>query len=183
MKPTVAAETTVSPPASVDGHDIVRVTTLLPGVAPRLVWDRVTTPEGINAELAPFMTMTMPSSLHGLRIDDLPLHRPLGRAWVRLGGLLPVDYDDLQIADITPGERFLERSRTSTCRVWQHDRRVEEATGGTRLTDEVTFLMKSPLRPGRPILRRVVTALFRHRHARLRRQFAPAGTAAATSNP
>jgi hypothetical protein len=74
------------------------------------VWLRVVTPEGINDELRPWMRMTIPRSLRGKTIDDVePGHR-LGRSWLLLFGVFPFDYDDLGLAELGPGFRFLERS-------------------------------------------------------------------------
>jgi hypothetical protein len=75
-----------------------------------VVWERAVSPEGINHELAPLLRMTMPRGLRGATIDDVAVGEPLGRAWILLFGFLPVDYDDLALAEVEPGRRFLERS-------------------------------------------------------------------------
>jgi hypothetical protein len=130
------------------------------------VWERAVTPEGINHELAPILRMTMPSGLRDKTIDDVTVGEPLGRSWLLLFGFLPVDYDDLALDELQPGRRFLERSSMLSMRAWQHERIVEPlGEGSCRLTDRLTF---EPRIPGtRGIARRIVTVLFRRRHARM----------------
>ena len=94
------------------------------------IWERAITEEGINDELRPILRMTMPPGLRGKTVDDVEVGVPLGRSWILLGGLLPVDYDDLCLAELEPGRRFLERSAPLSFSVWQHERVVEPEDGG-----------------------------------------------------
>ncbi len=136
-----------------------------------VVWERAVTEEGINEELAPILRMTMPKGLAGKTVDTVEVGVPLGRSWILLGGLLPVDYDDLRLAELEPGRRFLERSRTLSFSVWQHERIVEpEGEGRCRVTDRLGFELKRGVAwiPGAARLAgAVVGFLFRHRHRRL----------------
>ena len=43
------------------------------------VWARVVTPEGINDELRPWMTMSMPRDAKDLTVDTVPVGIPVGR--------------------------------------------------------------------------------------------------------
>jgi hypothetical protein len=134
------------------------------------VWDRVVTPEGINDEFWPWLTMSMPKDADRLSIDTLEAGRPLGRAWLRLFGVLPVDYDDLTIAELEPGRRFLEQSRLFSAPQWQHERVVEPmAAESCTVTDRLTF---TPRRGFGLLGPRIVGLIFRYRHWRLRRFFA-----------
>ncbi len=137
------------------------------------VWERAVTEEGINDELAPILRMTMPKALAGKTVDTVEVGVPLGRSWILLGGVLPVDYDDLRLAELEPGRRFLERSRTLTFSVWQHERIVEpEGEGACRVTDRLGFELKRGVAwiPGAAaVAGAVVGFLFRHRHRRLAR--------------
>jgi ligand-binding SRPBCC domain-containing protein len=137
------------------------------------VWERAVSEEGINHELAPFLRMTMPRALRGKTIDDVEVGVTLGRSWILLGRILPVDYDDLCLAELEPGRRFLERSRTLTFAVWQHERTIEqEGEGSCRVTDQLGFELKRGIAwiPGADRLAdAVVGFLFRHRHRRLAR--------------
>jgi ligand-binding SRPBCC domain-containing protein len=137
------------------------------------VWERAVTEDGINEELAPILRMTMPPGLRGKTIDDVEVGVPLGRSWILLGRLLPVDYDDLCLAELEPGRRFLERSRTLSFAVWQHERTIEpEGEGRCRVTDRLGFELKRGVAwiPGAGRLAgAIVGFLFRHRHRRLAR--------------
>jgi hypothetical protein len=68
------------------------------------VWARVVTPEGINDELRPWMTMSMPRGAEDLTVDNVPIGTPISWAWVRLFGVLPVVYDRFCIAELEPGD-------------------------------------------------------------------------------
>ena len=50
---------------------VVQASTL--PAAAEAVWARAVTPEGINDELRPLLRMTMPSSLRGKTISEVPL--------------------------------------------------------------------------------------------------------------
>lgn len=135
----------------------------------RTVWDLVVTPEGINHELAPFLSMAMPPRHAGGAVDTVPVGVPLGRAWLRLGGLLPVDFDALRLVSVDPPHGFHERSWMLAARVWEHRRSLEDLGGGrTRVTDQVLMVPRIPLpAPARALVRRALDALFAHRHRRL----------------
>jgi hypothetical protein len=128
------------------------------------------TPEGINDELRPLLRMTMPPSLRGKAISEVPLGEPLGRSWILLFGLVPVDYDDLGLAERGPGFRFLERSKMLSMSSWEHERTVAPAEAGCEVTDRLTFRPRGPLAavPGFARLAHAIVArLFAHRHRRL----------------
>jgi hypothetical protein len=137
------------------------------------VWERALSEEGINYELAPILRMTMPRGLHGRTIDDVEVGVPLGRSWILLGRLVPVDYDDLCLVELEPGQRFLERSSTLSFAVWQHERIVEPVRETScRVTDRLGFELKRAVAwiPGAESLAAaIVGILFRHRHRRLAR--------------
>lgn len=56
------------------------------------VWRRVTSFDGINAELGPVLRMRTPPALRDATLATVPLGVPLGRAWILLFGVLPVEY-------------------------------------------------------------------------------------------
>lgn len=157
---------------------VVELSTPLAAPAPA-VWARVTTPEGIRDELRPWVGMTMPPGLRGRSLNNAPevLGRPLGRAWLLLLRVLPVDFDDMTLVGFVEGRSFHERSRMLTLTRWEHERSVvpaEAAAGGCVVTDRLTAVARAPLGrlPGAPAaVRMLVTALFRHRHRRLLRRF------------
>ncbi len=135
--------------------------------APDEVWRGVATLRGVNAELSPWLRMTGP--------PDEPLREgSLGRSWVLLGGVVPVDYDDLNIVEVTPGRGFRERSTLASARRWHHDRTIEASPGGgCRLIDAVSWEPRVPGTGGAQEL--VFAALFRSRHRRLRERFTRSG--------
>jgi hypothetical protein len=137
------------------------------------VWERAVSEDGINDELAPLLRMTMPKGLRGRTIDDVEVGVPVGRSWILLGRVLPVDYDDICLAELEPGRRFLERSSMLSMRVWQHERIVEPSDEGScTVTDRLSFELRRPLAwiPGSSrVAAAIVGFLFRHRHRRLTR--------------
>ena len=137
------------------------------------VWARAITEEGINHELGPWLRMTMPPGLRGKTVEDIEPGMRAGRSWILLFGLIPIEYDDLGLAELEPGRRFLERSSMLTMRFWEHERTVEPAGDDwCTVTDRLGFDLRRPLAliPGSARLaRRIVAALFRHRHRRLAR--------------
>lgn len=137
------------------------------------VWHRVVTPEGINDEMRPWMTMAVPRGADTTTIENIELGVPAGRAWLRLFGVVPFDYDYLTLAELDEGHRFLERSTMLSIRRWQHDRTVtalSETT--TEVHDRVTFEPRLPVPGLARLLTSVLSAFFRHRHRRLRAHFA-----------
>jgi ligand-binding SRPBCC domain-containing protein len=139
------------------------------------VWERAVTEEGINDELRPILRMTIPPGLRDETVATVEVGVPLGRSWILLAGLIPVDYDDLRLVELEPGRRFLERSRTLAFSSWQHERVIEPAgEGACTVTDRLGFELKRPLGalPGSARLAAVIVgALFRHRHRRLARHW------------
>jgi hypothetical protein len=146
---------------------IVRSTLSAP---PDAVWERIASFEGVNDELGPWLRMTAPAGVRDIDPARVPLGRKWFRSWVLLFGVLPVDYDDLMIVRLEPGQGFQERSRTLSLRVWEHERTLRAAgPSGCLVTDRLSFEPRVPGMGG--IARRVVGAIFRHRHRRLRRHF------------
>jgi hypothetical protein len=111
--------------------------------------------------------MTVPSRAGGL---DLASIGPgsLGRSWILLFGLLPIDYDEIGLERVDR-RGFLERSTMLSQRLWEHERTIERAEGGCRVSDRIAWEPRAPL-PG-SLLRPLFGAVFRHRHRRLRRYF------------
>jgi ligand-binding SRPBCC domain-containing protein len=139
---------------------------------PDHLWRRVTTPAGINDELLPLMRMTTPATMKGKTIADVVPGSHLGRSWLLLFGVIPFDYDDIGIAELDPGRRFLERSSMLSMNRWEHERTLTPATGGCELRDRVAFELRGPLSlvPGLSrLLHRLLRQYFQHRHRRVSR--------------
>ena len=137
--------------------------------APEIVWARVSTVAGVNAELRPIARMTAPRGVDSLADVDVALGQRLFRSWVLLFGLLPIDYDDLTLVRLEPGRGFHERSSMLSQRVWEHERTLVAEGCGCRVTDRLRFEPRTPIPAG--AVERVVRLLFQHRHRRLRRTF------------
>jgi ligand-binding SRPBCC domain-containing protein len=144
--------------------------------APEEIWNWVVTPEGVNDELRPWLRMTVPGG--DFNLDSVELGTPIGRSWVLFCGLIPVDFDEIQLDEIEPGRGFVERSRMLSQRAWEHARTIRPVDGGSLITDAVAWEPRLPL-PG-AAMKPMFKAIFGHRHRRLRRRFGgvPAGPAA-----
>lgn|SRR5581483_1256049 len=136
---------------------------------PDVVWEYVTSIGGVNGELLPLLRMTVPRRLRDATLDDLPIGKRAGRSWILLFGLIPVDYDDLTIANRGPGHRFCEESTMLTQSRWTHERSVGPSATGSRVTDRLTWQGRTFLLGA--MYRAVIPIIFGHRHRRLRKRF------------
>ncbi|MET4613787.1 ligand-binding SRPBCC domain-containing protein [Rhodococcus sp. PvR044] len=140
------------------------------------VWARIVTPQGINDEMMPLLRMAMPRGARGLTVDTVEVGRKVGRCRLYLFGIVPFDHDDLMLAELEPGHRFLERSTMASMRTWEHERTLTaEGARATLVHDRVRFEPRGPIAavPGLPgLLERVIGGFFAHRHRKLRRHFA-----------
>jgi ligand-binding SRPBCC domain-containing protein len=94
---------------------------------------------------------------------------PIGRSWVLLFGLIPIDYDEINLVEIDRGRGFVEQSRMFSQRFWEHVRTLRPDGDGVLLTDAVSWEPRLPVPAAamRPLFR----AIFGQRHRRLRRRF------------
>jgi ligand-binding SRPBCC domain-containing protein len=128
------------------------------------VWAAVTTPAGVNAELAPFVRMTFP---RGAMADlaSAPRDEPLFACWLLAFGLVPFDRHVLVMHEI--GERhFVETSHSVLQKLWRHERYVTPVGEGCSVRDVVTVEPRLGL--AGPVARALAAAVFRHRHRRLK---------------
>lgn len=133
------------------------------------VWDVISTPDGINAEFRPWLRMTFPAELGALTPETVPIGRRLCRSWLLFLGFIPIDYDDVTLLSVDPPAGFEERSPMLTSREWRHTRTLEVVEGGCRVVDVLAFEPRLGLM--RPVIRRIVGAVFALRHRNLRRRF------------
>jgi len=109
------------------------------------VWARVVTPEGINDEVRPSMTMSMLRGAESLTVDKRELDR---------------------------GRGFDERSTMMSMRRWRHQCTVTpDGDSKAIVRDRITFQLRAPLCPVTPIVAAGLRALFGPRHRRLQRHF------------
>lgn len=156
-------------------EQVIRTASVVEGSAD-LVWQRVTSQDGINDEMGPYLRMTMPRSFRGRSIGNVTPGTRIGRSHLLLFGFLPVGVDDITIAGIEPGRMFREESRMTGMRIWVHHRTLEptnDAAGEkTIVTDEITVAPQAPLQfiPGwGALVSTVLRGFFAHRHRRLAR--------------
>jgi ligand-binding SRPBCC domain-containing protein len=135
-------------------------------VPPERAWEWATSVKGIRTELRPLCDMTAPAGLSSLNDVEVELGKPLGKSWVLLFGVLPIDVSRITLVELEPGHRFLERSPMLSMKLWQHERIVEPTSRGSKLCDNLTF---EPRFAG-PLVLRLITAFFRNRHRVLRRE-------------
>ena len=138
------------------------------------VWRHATTMEGVNFELRPLVRMTAPREARDGTIADLPLGEVGFRSVILAGGVLPIDLHSLTLVEWEDG-RFLERSHSLLQRTWEHERTVRAQPGGSVVNDRLRI--EPRVRFAAPLVKRIATATFRHRHRRLSARFgSPPGT-------
>lgn len=126
------------------------------------------TPGGVNDELRPWLSMTLPKALHEANLEDVPLNTSLGRSWILLFGFVPFEFDHISLKERGP-RRFVESSTMLTQRTWRHEREVISAQGGCWVRDRLGW---TPRAPGFGLLASIVIPkLFQHRHRRLIRRY------------
>lgn len=135
------------------------------------VWAAVRTMEGVNAELAPWVRMSVPAAARGLTIDDAPLDRPAFDSWLLALGVVPFDRHRLTLVEVRPGH-FVERSSSLLQRLWRHERDVAAGLDGTTIVRDQLFV--EPRLPVSFLVRPIVAAIFRWRHRRLQARFGAA---------
>lgn len=146
--------------------------------AASLVWARVTTMDGVNDELGPWVRMTHPTELSDLRDapEDLLGHVTF-HSWLLAGGLVPFDRHSLRLVELhdrgDEGGAFTEESTTWMQRRWRHQRTVQ-AVGPDRCTVTDQLVVESRVPFARPVVARIVPWLFDRRHRRLVQQFGAA---------
>ena len=139
-----------------------------------VVWERIATKHGINAELMPLAAMTFPADWEKLGVEDATAGLTGFCSILLLFGMLPIDLHRFAFLSIAPGDGFLEASSSLIHRSWIHERRLATVPGGTEITDRVGYACRLP---GLGlVLKPIIRFVFRHRHRRLIRQFGAAET-------
>lgn len=137
------------------------------------VWSRVSTMDGVNAELAPWVRMTHPATLHSLAEAQDLVGRVAFHSWLLAGGWIPFDRHALRLASVDErgdGGGFVEESTSWLQARWRHERDVESlGAQQCRVTDRLLIVPRVPL--ARPIVARVVPWLFERRHRVLAETF------------
>lgn len=134
------------------------------------MWAVVSTMDGVNAELRPFVRMTHPAHLQSLADAEIVPGEVVFHSWLLAGGVLPFDRHALALERVIDGEGFDEESTSWMQRRWRHERRLIDHDDGTcTVTDHLVVEPRLGLL--RPLGARVVRFLFGHRHRRLVERF------------
>jgi hypothetical protein len=137
------------------------------GISPQAFWAMPVMPQ-VNRELRPLAAMTFPARLRDATLAECPRGVDIFTSVILLFGLLPTDFHKLHLAQ-ADAHGFDERSTSTMNRLWRHQRRLEATPYGARLTD--TLEVQGHIPPLTALLMPIYKAIFRHRHAQLRRQF------------
>ncbi len=149
-------------------------------VHPDDLWQHAVSPLDVNAEFRPLLSMSFPDGLDDLTEGWEP-GRHRFRSWIRLGGVLPVEYDDIAFAEVRKGRSFCETSTMASMSLWKHEREIEPLPGGARLTDHLTFSARVSLLE--PLYGWVFRWVFQWRHHNLRRMYGNRVAFAAQPHP
>jgi ligand-binding SRPBCC domain-containing protein len=106
------------------------------------VWEWITSIEGISAEMWPYFRMTTPKGIRSLTDLKVNLGDRLFRSYVFLFGVLPIDYSDMTLIELDPGQGFVEQSPMGSMTLWRHERRLipfPSEKGTVQLVDQLTF--------------------------------------------
>ena len=139
------------------------------------VWAHVTTMDGVNDELLPWVRMTFPPEFSSLAdADDSLLGSTAFHSWLLAGGRVPFDRHSLCLLEVDDrgddGGSFVEESTTWLQRRWRHERDVVALGEGRSLvTDRLVVVPRVPI--ARPVVATVVSWLFARRHRRLVERF------------
>lgn len=144
-------------------------TTFIPNVSREDVWARISSWQGVNAELSPEFKMTFPAQFKNL--EDVPADGIVHfTSTILLFGFLPVDRHNLSIIALKAPDHFDERSSNFAMKVWTHKRSLFAHDGGVTVTDECAFVPRIGLVG--PLLHGIFAGVFKRRHQRLKRFFA-----------
>ena len=131
------------------------------------IWEWITSVKGISAEMWPFFRMTSPKSVQSLADVQLQPGVRMFRSYIFLFGVLPIDYSDMTLLELTPGVGFIEQSPMGSMKLWRHERHIAPCPsepGVFLLVDQLTF---HP-RMARRLVGWFICRVFTHRHKVLR---------------
>ena len=140
----------------------------LPDASVDEVWDKLGHFDAVNYELSPVFKMTFPQKYQGL--GDIPTDGESHfTSTILLFGLLPVDRHRVSFLPQEAPYGFDELSSNFNMRRWTHRRTLTAHEGGVILTDACSLEPRVGVTGG--LLHAIFSAVFRHRHRRLRRVF------------
>jgi hypothetical protein len=141
----------------------------LEGVSQTEIWSHITSWEGVNEELAPFVKMTHPARFS--TVADIPADgRSHFTSYLLLFGLLPFDAHRLALREVVAPERFDEASSNLFMKRWHHRRTLRRDGESIEVRDQCRLEARLPLVGA--LLAKIYAAVFTRRHDRLRARFA-----------
>ncbi len=156
----------------------VRVTSKL-YANPKAVWKHMSSMDGVNYELMPFVHMTYPEKGSLDDHDAVPVKSVLFTSILLLFGFIPFDAHWLSFDNFIRGRGFDENSSSLLQKHWKHSRHIHgidetKEQDGTfqhiEVEDHLEFTPRAPF-VGFLVLP-IVRMIFNHRHAQLRKKFA-----------
>jgi ligand-binding SRPBCC domain-containing protein len=136
------------------------------------VWAHASDFRELNREFWPLLRMTYPPGRARMTPGSFPLGKVAFRSWLLLFGVVPVEYDDITLVELAPGQHFAEVSALLTIREWRHRRSVAPEGPGCVLQDEIAFIPRWRLAASAQF--RASRLVFQLRHRALRRLFGDA---------
>ena len=134
-------------------------------ITPEEGWAWITSVEGIQKEMAPFIRMTSPEGVMTLQDAGFTLGQPMFLSWLKLFGIIPIDYSRLTLIEFQEGVGLVERSPMGSMKLWQHRREVIPTGKGCNIKDALEF---EPRFIGK-VTCWCINRFFKHRHRQLRR--------------
>ncbi len=138
--------------------------------SPLEVWKKISTLQGVNEELAPFVRMTASADQMKLPFTEAPIQQKLFTSVLLLFRVIPVDLHFLKLDDIWQ-YGFRENSSSLMHAYWQHERTITGEADNCVLKDHLKFKPRLPLI--HLIMRPIVRFIFEHRHRQLQKWFNP----------
>ena len=134
------------------------------------IWEWITSVNSISAEMWPYFRMTSPKGVRSLNDVHVRPGARMFRSYVFLFGVLPIDYSDITLMELNPGQGFIEQSPMGSMKLWRHERRIVSCP-----SDPATVLLVDQLTFQPRIARRLVGwfihRVFVHRHEVLKANF------------
>jgi hypothetical protein len=127
--------------------------------SPRALWAHARTMEGVNAELGPWVHMSVPRALAHRPLEEAPLGAEAFVSTMSLLGLVPFDRHHLVLTSVTPEHGFEERSWSWLQRAWWHDRTITplhaagDAGGTAHEAPRARHVRAPPRAPAREVRR------------------------------
>ena len=131
--------------------------------SPEEVWALKTDPARLEAEMMPVLKMHFEDAdapARALRAEGLPASFS---SEIQLGGVIGLLDWPVEIAEVEPGRRLVDRSTNDLFSRWEHEHLVEPASDATRYLDSVIF---TPRPSQHELVAQMVQRFFVHRHRR-----------------